>query len=570
MVLVFYAATACWLTWPLALNLCTHRPANYGWEHDPLYTTWVLSWGSRMLLDGLRNMGDAPIYYPEPNAAFYGPISLGALPYFALPFLVSGNPVLALNLMYLGSLVLTGATLHLVVHAWTGLHPAGFIAALCFLANRWTIWSFLPSAPHMAVLLYFPLIIALACRALRSWGRIALFAFLVAIQCLTDPVYVAPAVIAPLVVLAFVCLGRRHLRAEGLSLFLAVVIAGLVVLVLHVPHLLVAAQNSELTGQTMWRFARFARIVHDVPGNLLYFMSPLALPSIVFVLIALAGSLVLVRGRRGSPSEAALWRHATLWLVVGIAISLPPTVRWQGQIYSLPHLWLAYDWFPVTRIMRAPERLRVAALMGLALLAGLSFAELARQLGARPVRWRRLLAPGGAAALGFVMYLQYEYGLAQPLVYGRARLPYVVTEAPRDSPVLRVLRELSGPTLEVPVPPQMPLDPVVHATAMYRSIYHRQPLLNGYSSYWPRRFPERMKLAARLPEAGAVRQLYDETGVAYVLVRATEELAADRALERQRQTWLDLAQMGNRRDLELVARDDRLLLFRVKVGDVFF
>ena len=105
--------------------------------------------------------------------------------------------------------------------------------------------------------------------------------------------------------------------------------------------------------------------------------------------------------------------------------------------------------------------------------------------------------------------------------------------------------------------------PVVHALAMYRSIFHWQPLLNGYASYWPDGFPARMRLASALPDPAALSQLQRDVGLANVLVRIGSELPIDDALARQRQSWIDLAARGGRSDLELIAADAELMLFRV-------
>jgi hypothetical protein len=141
---------------------------------------------------------------------------------------------------------------------------------------------------------------------------------------------------------------------------------------------------------------------------------------------------------------------------------------------------------------------------------------------------------------------------------------YPLQEAIRgDSPVLRALRDARGPTIELPLWPSQPTIPPYHAVAMYRSIFHWQPLLNGYSSYWPRDFPELMSLAAQLPDPGALQELRRRTGLRLVLVRLTTRLWNEARLEPVRQLWRGIAMSHDRPDLELLAADDDLMLFRV-------
>jgi hypothetical protein len=90
---------------------------------------------------------------------------------------------------------------------------------------------------------------------------------------------------------------------------------------------------------------------------------------------------------------------------------------------------------------------------------------------------------------------------------------------------------------------------------MYRSIFHWRPLLNGYSSYWPIGFPERMALAQKLPDPEALEALTRETGLAMILVHLRGIGPA------KRRAWLSAANRGGPGGLRLVARhkDDLLL-----------
>src|SRR5262249_39807757 len=95
-----------------------------------------------------------------------------------------------------------------------------------------------------------------------------------------------------------------------------------------------------------------------------------------------------------------------------------------------------------------------------------------------------------------------------------------------------------------------------NARAMFRSIVHWRPLLNGYSSYWPSGFPERMAEAARPPDAGALDTLRTTTGLTSVLVDLDELDPGARV------RWLALATTPETH-LRLVARDEHALLFDV-------
>src|SRR5262249_34920067 len=56
------------------------------------------------------------------------------------------------------------------------------------------------------------------------------------------------------------------------------------------------------------------------------------------------------------------------------------------------------------------------------------------------------------------------------------------------------------------------------AEAMYRSTLHWRPLLNGYSSYWPAGFHERMEATALLLTPSVLKTFVCDTGLRSILV----------------------------------------------------
>ena len=119
---------------------------------------------------------------------------------------------------------------------------------------------------------------------------------------------------------------------------------------------------------------------------------------------------------------------------------------------------------------------------------------------------------------------------------------------------MRVFEQPGGPLLELPVG----TSPWPQARAMYRSIYHHRPLLNGYNGYWPAGFPERMALARRLPDPEALEALRRATHLELVLVHV-----AECGNSPARAAWTALAARDAGGRLALVARDGDDLLFRV-------
>ena len=96
----------------------------------------------------------------------------------------------------------------------------------------------------------------------------------------------------------------------------------------------------------------------------------------------------------------------------------------------------------------------------------------------------------------------------------------------------------------------------LHARAMFRSIFHWRPLVNGYSSYFPAGFGDRMVAAALLPNAYAIEMLRNTTGLSTILVNLDDLNTS------QRTVWNTAAANGGP-GLRLVLAEPHHLLFEV-------
>jgi hypothetical protein len=532
-VFLFYAGAVVWLTWPLAARLGSELPNTHpACNFDLFQTAWVLAHESRALTEAPATLANAPIYHPASGALFYADAAFGALPFFLPPFVLSGNPTLSVNLAFLIPAALTALALHAVTRAWTGSHLAGLVAGWTFLTTRWTFWEFVPTAPQYAGLFWFPFVIALAARP-PSRRRDLGLAALIALQSLASPVYVSAAILGPLGVLALARLARPAARVDGLRLLGAMALALLLLAPVAAGYVAVRVANPDLAEQSYWRWWHPTT---DLPwGPISGPQVPTAVP-LVAIAVAVAGFVSWALPWRGgaAPAPSRVFGHALFWSVVGIVMGMAPDATWYGRPIRIPHTLLA-EWIPLYRTLRESFRLGIAGLMGLSLAAGLGFALSVARL---PGRGRA--AAFGATLLALVvggeMYREYR----APGDFGREPLPpeYPLLRPPAAAdPLVQALTAGQGPVLEVPVglTQNYGCVPGYHALAMYRAIFHRRPLLNGYGGYWPDGFIERMQLAAALPDGAALAALREQTGLTTVVVNmpslnATKQAAWRRTL----------------------------------------
>jgi hypothetical protein len=99
---------------------------------DTDLTMWILAWDAHALLTAPLRLFDANIFAPDPDTLAYSENLLGSVPIAAPVLWLTGNPVLAMNLVALLSAVLCGTGAWLLARR-LGLSPAGaFVAGLVY------------------------------------------------------------------------------------------------------------------------------------------------------------------------------------------------------------------------------------------------------------------------------------------------------------------------------------------------------------------------------------------------------------------------------------------------------
>lgn len=135
-VVALYALAAIVVTWPLVTVIDTEIAWDLG---DPLFNSWVLLWtGGQVLaflsgdLSALSRFWHGNVFYPERLTVAYSehmvPQMLQALPVLA----TTDNVVLAYNLLFLSTFVLSGLGAFLLIRELTGSTAAGVLAGLAF------------------------------------------------------------------------------------------------------------------------------------------------------------------------------------------------------------------------------------------------------------------------------------------------------------------------------------------------------------------------------------------------------------------------------------------------------
>jgi hypothetical protein len=133
---LLYLVMSIVMTWPLAAHLPSRLASDEG---DPAFNCWILLWTSGQVAAALRGHVSAladywngNIFHPAQLTLAYSehltPQMLQVLPLHA----VTGNIILAYNLLFLSTFVLSGLAMFLLVRDLTGRPAAAFLAGLIY------------------------------------------------------------------------------------------------------------------------------------------------------------------------------------------------------------------------------------------------------------------------------------------------------------------------------------------------------------------------------------------------------------------------------------------------------
>ena len=462
-------------TWPVAATLTSRIPHDPG---DPVLNIWILWWNAQVtpLTDAWWN---APMMWPMPGAMALSEHLLG-LSLVATPLQRAGvNPIGAYNVCLLLTFALSGFFAFLLGRRLTGSTFAGICAGLAFGFSPYRA----SQLAHIQVLSsqWMPLALLGLHAYLSTGARRWLVVFGVAwvIQALSNGYFL---LFFPVLIVAWLAwfVDWRRAPERGLAIVAAWIVASLPLL----PILLKYREIHEQLGLT--RKVAEIREFSAIPASFLH-AAPLMkfwregaahnyeqylFTGVTVVLLALAGlALLLARSTRGPVIAGRAGRPPILFYAVATLLMWVLALGPGGQGQDPASLYRPYTWLlalPGFNGLRVSSRFAMVGTLCLAMTASLAVAHLSRLsvLAASPVeswtrRWRALA--GAVVIAGLVVD-----GLTRPVPVvpppGKVILP--------GSPQAAVI--------------ELPLDDTdISVEAMYRSMFHHQPLVNGYSGHFP-------------------------------------------------------------------------------------
>lgn len=551
----FFTALTLLKTYPLIKHFGTQLPGGLG---DPELVTWILAWGVHALTTDPFNLFNANIFYPVQNTLALSEHMIAVVPIFAPPYLLTGNPIIAYNMVFFLAFIFSGLSMFFLVHHWTENFWAALLSGCMF--------AFAPirfaELGHLQLANFYwaPLVFLFLDRFVWSkrWGDLAWFAVFYWLQMLSS-VYLGWMItiaVGVYVLYYMVRIDRGLLNRTMIPRYAAFIVGSLIVLLpFHLPYYAI---------QQQWGFSTSLQdCIYWAADPLLNYFSPpylfngayLALvqsyfprlrypdnlqmlfPGFVLGFLAVVGCLSTA-GRFPADRLRQLQRLFRIVLVVALLLSLGPFLVILGKNTGLPLPYLLFYYLvPGFHAMRVPARFALLAALAASVLAALGFLKASEFLQSR---WSRLQRSTHRLqcllALFWIGLFTLELGFKPP----------PLADIPTGQNVPEVYRWLATKQLDGPIV-ELPLGESFWQALkyMYFSTYHWLPLVNGTSRFTPPTHVQLNSELASLPSLEAV-EILSKLGVKGVVVH-TDQLTPEEA---DRWQDADLATSG----MEEVAR----------------
>lgn len=491
---------------------------------DPLDSTWRFAWAARQLPRDPLHLFDANTFAPHADSYLFDEMVLGAAAPVLPVIWLTGSAVLAFNLATLLGPLISALGAFLLIR-----HLCGSIAGATAGA---IVYGF--GAPHLAHLVHvglndaggIPIAVYLLIRLSErpTWWGVILFAGAVAVQTLAAfyyGFYLAFLLPATLIVL----LARRRAHRQFLPAAVSgAVLAGLIVAPFALTYLRVqnryafsrSVQSTEAYAATL---SSYLAVPH---ANLLYGSALRSITDIGgdsvermqfpgLIAIAFAGYGIWVARRRW-------WaRYAAGMILVAALFSFGPNFRLTPTGPTLVP-WLpyaaVYEHVPGFQAMRAPGRLSILVLLGLAVLVGAAVAAIAQRWPTIPLRTSRFPVTALAIAALSLEVLQLPLGMT--------RAP--VGPTPGEQWLAR-----APPGLVFDAP--FRLDRIGGNVTDYRSTFYWHPMINGQADLRPPAFTAIGIGMQRFPDPRSVATL-QALDVRYVIARLDDRSGAGAGIRR--------------------------------------
>jgi hypothetical protein len=489
------------LTWPMMRSPGTLARMD---SYDGKFSVWNVAWVAHALVSDPANIFNANIFYPHTDTLAYSEANLVAGAIAAPVYAATRNPVLAHNVAVYVALVLAFLLTWWLIRRLTDSPIAGLAPAVGFAFSAYVS----AHTAHIQLLMVFvvPLVLLGFHRFVEtaSPGRALQLGLALAISGLACAYYGLMMGLAVGVGALWFAPGHPRPKQYWLGLLLAAVVTVVLIAPALAPYAALRDQTgfrSSLNVEEATRYSADHRAFLRGHTGFKSVVLPAAVdryvgsdgevlfPGVTIVVLALLG-LVIVRPWL-TPQRRKADRTMTP-RVIGFYGVLTVLALWASLGPKAGLYTLLADVVPFMSFLRAPARIGVLVLFGLVMFAGFCLSKLERRRA-----WISLL---------FLALTTAELRVQWPL-----------REVPPVPDAYRMLAQLPRAGLLVLHFPYKSGEWFPHAEYMFWSMYHWQPMVNGYSDFIPADIRALSVPINAFPDAESFR-LLRERNVRYVAI----------------------------------------------------
>jgi hypothetical protein len=490
---------------------------------DSLHNIWTYGDDINRLEQG-KAWYNASIFYPEKNSAILSEHGLINTVLFYPFYRWANNPILGYNFLVLLCFILCSFYTYLICYEFTKSRPVSFLAGLIF--------GFFPyrfaHLPHLQLLSFqwvlIPLYyLILYVRDAKRTHLLLFFSFFV-----LQVIFVGYNTIYLMILVSgyigFTFLwnerhGKRALRRNYLNLVGALCVSLIVVTPFYLPYIEASSQGYRRSLNELEIYGvDLVLLVSAHPGNIAYgkiteglrTLSPdggisSVFPGLVVVSLTVLSLYQIIRLWKLRDVNTPSLRFFLMMGAFFFVMLFGPVIKFRNEVISPSPLFPVYKFIPLFASIRyIPNYIHpLMFTVSIIISYGLSSYKVFQR------RKTALLLSLIIAVLICFEYTSY-ISISKPIPYGNG-IP-AVYQWLKTQP--------SYPLIELPVPGEIRSDDPFwydQYLYVYYSIYHRMPIVNGLSGFFPATFRKTRAIEKSFPNPLAIGRL-NEIGVRYVIV----------------------------------------------------
>lgn len=496
---------------------------------DPALNAWILAWDVHSIFTNPLNLFNANIFYPSTDTLAFSEHLFGDM-LIAFPVIViTRNPVLAYNIIFLLSFILSGFGMFLLIDYYLSNKYSAFLGGIIFafctirfaqlwhlqlLTAQWMPFTFLyldkflhKSSYKNLILLYIFYVL----QVLSGWYDA--FYITIALGLYATYIFIKNNTI------------RMNLtnRSFQLKVVLFLILSVAAIAPFAIPYAKVSNEYGfvrDLNEVSLYS-ADVADYLLTPPNNILYggisqpfqanrnWSEHSLFPGLSAILLSLYGLLCIKKFKiNGSQKFGLIYRGLShqsfylLLLIIAFILSLGTPLHLFGHVIpiDLPYKFL-YNYLPGFKSMRVPSRIGIIFIFSLSVLAAYGLNKLIKNKSSTRkavislICMTMILLESLYIPIGFA---QIPVGSAIPEVY-------------------KWLANESGDFAIVELPIAKDGNPMCDSEYLYYSTYHWKKLVNGYSGFLPTYYQDLLNSLQEFPSNNSIDAL-KSIGVKYIII----------------------------------------------------